>query len=106
MIKRWIILIMTAALIYSCTAGPNPLNTGADTLAGFWKGWWHGFIMLFTFIYSLFSDNVTIYEVNNNGGWYNFGYLLGAMTFWSSGHQASNKSRSATKSKTSPEVEA
>ncbi len=26
-----------------------------------------------------------MYEVNNNGGWYNFGYLLGVMTFWGSG---------------------
>ncbi|MDA3937638.1 MAG: hypothetical protein PF636_12455, partial [Actinomycetota bacterium] len=54
-------------------------------VAGFWLGLWHGFIVLFTFLISLFRDNVTIYEVSNNGGWYNFGYLLGVMMFWGGG---------------------
>jgi hypothetical protein len=30
------------------------------------------------FIISLFNDSVGIYEMHNNGGWYNFGFLLGA----------------------------
>jgi hypothetical protein len=29
-----------------------------------------------SFIGSLFFDDITIYAVNNNGGWYNFGFLL------------------------------
>jgi len=27
---------------------------------------------------SLFNPDVGIYEYNNNGGWYNFGFVLGA----------------------------
>lgn len=46
--------------------------------AGFWVGLWHGIIMPITFIVSLFNPNVGIYETNNNGGWYNFGFVLGA----------------------------
>lgn len=44
---------------------------------GFWSGLWHGIITPFSFIGSLFSDNIAVYAVNNNGGWYNFGFLLG-----------------------------
>ena len=47
-------------------------------IAGFWQGLWHGLISPFTFLISLFSDTVHIYEIYNNGGWYNFGFLLGA----------------------------
>ena len=46
-------------------------------VAGFWLGLWHGFIAPITFIISLFSDTVNIYEVHNNGNWYNFGFMFG-----------------------------
>lgn len=62
--------------------GTNPLiNTqtlhGNQNVAGFWRGLLHGMFSFFTFIASLFDNNVTIYEVHNNGGWYNFGFVLG-----------------------------
>jgi hypothetical protein len=46
-------------------------------IAGFWRGLWHGIIAPITFIISLFNKNIGIYEVYNNGGWYNFGFMLG-----------------------------
>jgi hypothetical protein len=45
--------------------------------AGFWAGFWHGLIAPITFIVSLFNPGVRIYETNNNGGWYDFGFILG-----------------------------
>jgi hypothetical protein len=45
---------------------------------GFWNGLWHGIVSPFSFIGSLFSDNIALYAVNNNGGWYDFGFVLGA----------------------------
>lgn len=45
--------------------------------AGFWGGLWHGIIAPITFIISLFDDGVSIYETNNNGRWYEFGFMLG-----------------------------
>jgi len=45
--------------------------------AGFWAGFWHGNIAAITFVVSLFNKGVSIYETHNNGGWYNFGFLLG-----------------------------
>ena len=81
------ILIMCAIallllILAGCAPGPNKLAGTADQegkVAGFWLGLWQGFIAPFTFIISLFSDKVHLYEVHNNGGWYKFGYLLGLM---------------------------
>jgi hypothetical protein len=65
------------------TAGHLDTTPGSDgNEAGFWKGLWHGFILLFTFIVSLFNDSVGIYESSNNGNLYNLGFLLGVMIFF------------------------
>lgn len=44
---------------------------------GFWGGVWHGMIMVPDFIGSLIWDDVAVYAVNNNGNWYNFGFVGG-----------------------------
>lgn len=49
---------------------------GADP-AGFWAGLWHGFIAPLAFLVGIFAPNVSMYEINNNGAWYDFGFLLG-----------------------------
>jgi len=45
---------------------------------GFFGGIWHGFIAPFDFIGMLFSDEITMYAQNNNGGLYALGFLLGS----------------------------
>ncbi|WP_432546979.1 hypothetical protein [Kineococcus sp. SYSU DK004] len=71
-------LALAAVALTACAAGPNPAaGTGADP-AGFWLGLWHGLICPVTFLVSLFTDDVTVYEVRNGGGWYDLGFLLGA----------------------------
>ncbi len=91
------VLVLLMLLMTGCAPGPNELigtSASAGGAAGFWKGLWHGFISLFTFIISLFNDNVSVYEVRNNGAWYNFGFLLGIMCFYGgSGGEASRRSR-------------
>ena len=60
-------------------AGPNSKYKQPDAApAGFFAGLWHGFIFPITFIVSLVSLNVRIYETNNTGVWYDFGFLIGA----------------------------
>jgi hypothetical protein len=81
-------VIVVLAAVVGCAPGPNQLTDAPDeegSVAGFWKGLWHGFIVLFTFIVSLFSDTVRIYEVHNGGSWYDFGFLLGVMMFFGGG---------------------
>lgn len=43
---------------------------------GFWSGLWHGMICPITFIGSLFDHNIAVYAINNNGAWYNLGFVL------------------------------
>ncbi len=59
-------------------AGPNSKYEQPDAApAGFLAGLWHGLILPITFIVSLFNMNVRIYETNNSGRWYDFGFLIG-----------------------------
>lgn len=86
--RRFVLIISLVVLLLvlaACTAGPNPeVDVGPDP-AGFWLGLWQGFIAPITFFISLFTDNVNIYEVNNTGNWYDFGFVLGAGLLFSGG---------------------
>lgn len=65
-------------LVAGCAPSANDLvNAATPQPAGFWLGLWHGIIAPLTFAISLFSDRVGMYEVRNNGGWYDLGYLIG-----------------------------
>lgn len=80
-----LLLIGALLLLGACAAGPNELvDTGPDP-AGFWLGLWQGLISPITFIVSLFTSSVNIYEVQNNGNWYDFGFMLGVACALGSG---------------------
>ncbi len=82
---RWALLVVALMLVVSaCAPGVNEavdVPSADGDLAGFWSGLWHGIITPVTFVISLFTENVSIYEVHNSGGWYDFGFVLGAGTF-------------------------
>src|SRR3989338_130772 len=94
---RFLCLVFLATLFMAgCAAGPNPaVNTAASNggVAGFWLGLWHGLISPITFVISFFSSNVHFYEVHNNGGWYNFGFLLGASSALGGGAASASRRR-------------
>ena len=88
------LLLIVIVSFVSCAAGPNEMvNTMNEEgkTAGFWRGLWHGLIIFVTFVISLFKDSVGVYEVHNNGGWYNFGFVLGAIIIFSGSHGAGRK---------------
>ena len=88
-----IVLVVTlvAVIAAGCAAGANPqVDTGQDP-AGFWLGLWHGFITPVTFVVSLFRDNVNVYEVANNGNWYDAGFVLGLSMIFSGGGAAGRR---------------
>lgn len=84
-----ILAIVILVSLASCAAGPNAMARTENKdgkVAGFGLGLWHGVITPVTFIISLFKKSVGIYETHNNGGWYNFGFVLGlAVIFGGSG---------------------
>ena len=86
--------LLLALLLPACAPGVNPeVGTAPEIgrVAGFWQGLWHGFIAPVTFVISLFTDTVNVYEVHNSGNWYDFGFVLGAGILFSGGGAGSRR---------------
>ncbi|POH63854.1 hypothetical protein C3B59_10750 [Cryobacterium zongtaii] len=73
------VVVLAALLLTGCAPGANDAaaTVPPEELAGFWLGLWQGFISPITFIVSLFNAEVNIYEVRNDGNFYNFGFMIG-----------------------------
>lgn len=82
--------MLVVVLFTGCADVGNVKECLNDTTYGFLGGLWHGIIAPFSFIGSLFSNDIAMYAVNNNGGWYNFGFVLGAGILFGSRSSASN----------------
>jgi hypothetical protein len=91
----FIIIVAIFLIFTACAPGSNEsLNTASSdnmVVAGFWRGLWHGIIAPVTFFISLFIDNINLYEVHNNGGWYDFGFVIGAGIIFGGGGRASRR---------------
>lgn len=92
---KWLFFIPFVLLLTACTAGGEQFTT--ETPAGFWYGLWHGIIAFISLIIHLFNDAVMVYEKNNTGGWYDFGFLLGVIFIWGGGTHVSCKSAAQKK---------
>lgn len=78
-VKNVLSLISICALFDSCAKGINVSQcVSSSHIYGFWGGLWHGLISFFDLIGMIFWDDVVVYAPNNNGGWYAFGFCLGA----------------------------
>jgi hypothetical protein len=90
--KQGIYLALSVAAVLAltaCAAGPNNVaEVDAPRIAGFWLGLWHGVISPVTFIVSLFTSHVSVYDVHNNGNWYDTGFILGVATAFSGAGRA------------------
>ena len=69
-----ILTLLVVASLSACAAGPH---FTPEHQAGFIAGVWHGLISLITLIISVFSDQVAVYELDNTGWGYDFGFWLG-----------------------------
>jgi hypothetical protein len=70
-----------AVLALAACAATQQSDAVAPHAPGFLLGLWHGFIFPVAWVVSLFTDQVAVYAVPNNGGWYDFGYFLGIVVF-------------------------
>jgi len=75
------LVLLAAALLPACATQSPAIAVDPP---GFLLGLLHGFIILFSFVASLFTD-YRIYAVPNSGIWYDLGFLLGAMSFLGGG---------------------
>lgn len=75
---RPLLILLLAALLGLLLAGCFP-GTGTatpDDRAGFFTGVWHGWIAPLSLIVAIFNGDVRLYEVNNTGWWYDFGFYI------------------------------
>lgn len=75
--KRFLIISVLLVLVIALT-GCVP-GDGASTMgdpAGFFWGVWHGWISPISLIISIFKPEISIYEINNIGFWYDFGFYI------------------------------
>ena len=89
-------ILLFILFLAACVAGPNtledvPSETGQS--AGFFRGFWHGIIAPITFFLSLLTKNISMYEIYNTGGWYDFGFVLGAGILFGGSGSAARKRR-------------
>lgn len=73
------LVLVVVLMSLSCAPGNDrwdqEINPGQK--AGFWMGVWHGLIIIITFVVSLFTKEVGLYEISNTGWPYNLGFLIG-----------------------------
>ncbi len=87
-----ILLFAVIALLFTACADVTNIDACKNAEPyGFMGGLWHGIIAPISFFGSLLSDNIAMYAVNNNGGWYNFGFVLGAGILFGGGSRASKR---------------
>ena len=72
-----IFLIVAVMLLSGCADSMTFEQATEAEKVGFWHGLWHGLIIIFAWIGSLISDDIAVYAIYNNGGWYDFGFVLG-----------------------------
>lgn len=86
---RLSILISCVWALTGCADHITFTQATTHEAVGFWYGLWHGAILPFAWFISLFDKDVAIYAIYNNGGWYDFGFFLGAAGLFGGGAAAS-----------------
>lgn len=76
---RCSVLAGLAVLVVLASCATQPAVTAYDP-PGFLSGLLHGFLIFFSLVASIFTEH-RIYAFPNSGGWYDFGFFLGASSF-------------------------
>lgn len=75
--RRCLAALATAAIVMllaSCLPGDG--KNSPDKPANFLTGIWHGWIAPVSLIVGIFKGNIRLYEPNNSGWWYDFGFYM------------------------------
>lgn len=86
----WLAYLVVGIVYLAADWYPSAASDGHD---GFWWGMLHAYYFTWTFIFSLFEDGVTLYQVSNNGNWYDFGFWMGIMVIVITVSVSSGRSR-------------
>ena len=95
-LRRYALAGLALACVFvGCAAGDARFTAGSP--AGFWVGLWHGIISLATLVIGLFDDHVRVYEVDNTGRLYDFGFWLGVVCMAGGGSRSVRPARPKTR---------
>jgi hypothetical protein len=73
-----IAMVAIVALFASCLPGDG--KNSAEKPANFLTGIWHGWIAPISVIVGIFDKNIRVYEPNNTGWWYDFGFYMAVVS--------------------------
>ena len=76
--KNIYLLLLVVVLLSGCADHVTLAEAMYHEKVGFLHGFLHGVILIPAWIISIFDSDVAIYAIYNNGGWYDFGFVLGA----------------------------
>ena len=68
-------IVLLALVVTACAPGSDNF-AAANQQANLIHGVWHGWIAPFTLIWQIFNSDVRVYEPNNVGWWYDFGFYV------------------------------
>ncbi len=91
--KKLFLLMAITLFLSGCADQVSFIEAATHQEVGFWYGLWHGLILPFSWIISLFDKDVAVYAIYNNGGWYDFGFLLGAASIFGGGTKSGRLAR-------------
>lgn len=80
--KKILLLLAVTMLLAGCADHVTFEQEAKISPVGFWFVLWHGLILPFSFILSLFDNSVTVYAIYNNGLWYNLGFVIGVSSIF------------------------
>lgn len=74
--KKVIFIVLIFTIIISAP-GCFPTHKNENELpAGFFTGIWHGWIAPVSLVFGLFNSDIRMYETNNTGWAYDFGFYI------------------------------
>jgi hypothetical protein len=98
-ISTLVLIILIVLIIVTMTACmPGGGEFHKENPAGLFFGIWHGWIAPISLIISFFHSSIRIYEVNNTGFWYDFGFYIAIISGFGGVSLTRNKWKSNRKS--------
>lgn len=79
--KKVLLILMITLLMFALTGCiPGDGTYTQSDPAGFFWGIWHGWVSPISLIIGIFDPGIRVYEVNNTGWWYDFGFYMAVIS--------------------------
>lgn len=73
-INKLFLILLLALAVSGCMPGSESMREKSP--AGFFMGVWHGWIAPVSLVVGIFNPTIKIYESDNTGWWYDFGFYI------------------------------